>query len=349
MRSVVIINPLLHERSTGMGVAGEGLRQALPGEAVVAVPRIDRWFRRVNRVRAPALRQILRIALAQIVPWLAGREHFLIFSSHHAPLWRTGRHAVVVNDLIALRFPDQSRLQHAFYRFVLPAVVQVATRIVTLSDAVRRELAVEFPHSPAARAIVIPAYSARLGRPVRGVDLARRRASGRVLVVGAGYSHKNLGLVLAALARPEAGALLLDVTACRTELWPGLAELTAAGRACVFAHASDAELAELYASALALVYPSLAEGQGLPPLEAMAAGCPVICADLPVLRETCGAAAFYVDPVDAAALARLLARLHAGELDAECVRAAAAAPASLERVSLPVLREKWAEFLADVS
>jgi glycosyltransferase involved in cell wall biosynthesis len=71
---------------------------------------------------------------------------------------------------------------------------------------------------------------------------------------------------------------------------------------------SDEQIRGFYGRALCLVYPSLAEGQGLPPLEALACGCPVICTDLPVLRETCGDSVKYVGLRDAEELA--------GEIDA---------------------------------
>lgn len=346
MKRVTLINPLISERATGMGVAGEGLRLALPEGSVSPAPGLDAWFRRINRVRPAALRQVLRFLLAQVVPWLAGRGTILLFSSHHAPVWRTNRHVVIINDLIALRYPDQSSSQTWYYRRVLPRVVRAATRVVTLSRAVQAELAAEYPGTAAARATVIPAYSIRLGEALTaGHSLAARREEGRLAFVGAAYRHKNLGLLLAALQREECHPLSVTVTSCRRELWPEIAALEAAGRVRIQDYASPAELGELYGSALALVYPSLAEGQGLPPLEAMAAGCPVICADIPVLRETCGDAAFYINPADAAALAALLGRLQRGELDGECVRNAALARLRVEAFGLPALRAKWRELL----
>jgi glycosyltransferase involved in cell wall biosynthesis len=61
---------------------------------------------------------------------------------------------------------------------------------------------------------------------------------------------------------------------------------------------SDGELKSLYAHATAFVFPSLYEGFGLPPLEAMICGCPVIVSDIPPHREVCGEAALYCNPHD---------------------------------------------------
>lgn len=346
MRRVTIINPLISERATGMGVAGEGLRSALPEGSVSPAPRLDACFRWINRVRPVALRQVLRFLFAQMIPWMVERRTILLFSSHHSPVWRTNRHIVIINDLIALRFPDQSWMQTLYYRRVLPRIVRAASRVVTLSHAVKAELAAEYPGTAAAYATVIPAYSARLGEPPRaGHSMVVRRQRGTLAFVGAGYRHKNLGLLLSALQHEECCGLSVVVTACRRELWSGLADLETKGRVKVCAHASSAELGELYGSALALIYPSLAEGQGLPPLEAMAAGCPVIGADIPVLRETCGEAALYVDPGDVLALANVLGRLQRGELDDDCVQRAILGRQRVEAFSLPVLREKWRRLL----
>ena len=66
---------------------------------------------------------------------------------------------------------------------------------------------------------------------------------------------------------------------------------------------SDAVLANLYATSTALIFPSLYEGFGLPPIEAQMFGCPVLVSDIPVMREVCGNSAIYFDPNDAADLA----------------------------------------------
>jgi len=74
-------------------------------------------------------------------------------------------------------------------------------------------------------------------------------------------------------------------------------------------HVSDGELAALYRRAACFVYPSRYEGFGLPPVEALALGCPVIASRLPAIQEACGDAVLYTSPDDPAELARLLERI----------------------------------------
>ena len=73
------------------------------------------------------------------------------------------------------------------------------------------------------------------------------------------------------------------------------------------------ELMKLYARAQAFVYPSTFEGFGMPVLEAMAAGIPVACSDIPPLREVAGDAALFFDPLDETALAAALDRIMADD------------------------------------
>jgi glycosyltransferase involved in cell wall biosynthesis len=75
-----------------------------------------------------------------------------------------------------------------------------------------------------------------------------------------------------------------------------LREAVAAGGATWMGARSDEELRETYLAATLLVYPSLYEGFGLPPMEAMACGCPVVCSHAGSLPEVCGGAAEYFDP-----------------------------------------------------
>ncbi len=72
---------------------------------------------------------------------------------------------------------------------------------------------------------------------------------------------------------------------------------------------SDQQLKGLYQNALGLLFPSLYEGFGIPPLEAMTCGCPAIVADISVMHEVCGAAALYCDPDDESSLAPIVAQL----------------------------------------
>lgn len=280
-------------------------------------------------------------------------DRWMLFSSHHAPLWATGRHVVIVYDLIALHHGDQSRMQHAFYRHLLPRVLKSATRIVAISAAVRDDLKTTYAFLAHRRIDVIPAWSHALECDDTG-SLPRPVQREHVLVVGARYPHKNLSLVLDAMARiAETGTgRRLVVAGVRPELWNrtgSWCRLEELGLLTTLAFPSDKEVTDLYRRAHCLVYPSRSEGQGLPPLEALKRNCPVICSDIPVLRETCGEAAFYVDPDDSEALAALLHEICAGDRRTELAEMNRLAPGVLARFSARELTLKWRSFLDSLS
>ena len=117
-----------------------------------------------------------------------------------------------------------------------------------------------------------------------------------LLFVGGTEPHKNLALAAAVLSSEEARPLPPLVVAGGPVQGPSLAPLVREGRIRVVSGASDETLAELYRGALALLVPSRNEGFGLPALEAMACGCPVVAARSGALPEICGEAAILLDP-----------------------------------------------------
>ena len=106
------------------------------------------------------------------------------------------------------------------------------------------------------------------------------------------------------------------------------------------------ELQSLLRQAACFAFPSFAEGFGLPPLEALQAGAPVVVSDLPVFRWTLGDAALYVDPYDTEALTNAIARVCvATDRDATIAALKAAAPAVIERFRPSTVSQQWAALL----
>lgn len=153
-------------------------------------------------------------------------------------------------------------------------------------------------------------------------ELLERRfgiAGEYLLCVGAGDRRKNLPRLLEAyraLNRPDVSLVLCGTSRSTGDGEPGVRRLS---------RVHDDELRALYRSATALVQPSLLEGFGLPVLEAMASGTPVLCSNTTSLPEVAGDAALYFDPTDVQALTAAMARcLDDPELRAELVARGAA-------------------------
>jgi glycosyltransferase involved in cell wall biosynthesis len=131
-----------------------------------------------------------------------------------------------------------------------------------------------------------------------------------VLAVSSLAPHKNLGTLVQAIGRIRHRHADLDVVlaGARFDRVFGTGLLPESG-AIQVGYVSDAELKALYQSAACFVYPSLYEGFGLPPLEAMACGCPVVLSSAGALPEVGGNAVLYFDPNDPVALAAAVARV----------------------------------------
>ncbi|HWS15971.1 MAG TPA: glycosyltransferase family 1 protein, partial [Candidatus Methylomirabilis sp.] len=180
--------------------------------------------------------------------------------------------------------------------------VRGAEAVVTISETAREEIARTFRIPPERVAVVYPwvkdAFFAGEGPPP-----ARSPVAGEYLLyVGLRIAHKNLdGLVRAFLLVSGEFPTLKLVVAGKRYTAPDMvdrwkADPRLAGRLVEILDPPDETLRALYAGARAFVFPSLAEGFGLPPLEAMASGVPVVCSDIPVFREVYGDAVRYADP-----------------------------------------------------
>lgn len=218
-----------------------------------------------------------------VLPLLSARAPALLCPANLAPL--AARNVVVViHDAAPLRHPGwYSEAYAAFQRRVLPLIARRARAVITVSEFSRDEL----------RELLGVEASVVYG----GVDPrfvpGKKAERPYVLCVASHTARKNLrALVPAARALAKIGVELRVAGGHRPQFAAeaGLEGLTLLGAV------PDAELPALYAGALAFVLPSVYEGFGLPVLEAMAAGTPVVASDVTALPETCGGAARLVAP-----------------------------------------------------
>jgi glycosyltransferase involved in cell wall biosynthesis len=284
---------------------------------------VERWARELA-VRLPRLRPdryaVVRPpgALAHraghaweqaVLPALAvvRRAPVVLHPANLAPV-ASGRNVVVIHDAAALREPSwYSRAYAAWQRAVLPVVVRRARHVVTVSEFSRRELIELAGADPERVSVVSGGVDHARMRP--GADPAPALAAldlprAYVLTVASRLARKNLA-ALEPVARRlrERGIDLVAAGGIRPQF---AAPDEAAGGVRFLGVVPEDLLAGLYAGAEAFVLPSLHEGFGLPVLEAMACGVPVVASDRGALPETCGDAALLVDPTDPAAIAEAL-------------------------------------------
>ncbi len=280
--------------------------------------------------------------LPRLLPLEAALRDVDLFHATNYALPRSRRTPLVltVHDLALLRHPEfgTPALRHLVGH--VAATWREARRVIADSAATARDLRELLGVPAEVLRIVYPGVAAHfrpLDAATRAPVLARLGLDAPyVLHVGTLEPRKNLARLVRAYAhatdrRAAAPALVLAGGPGWGDGDPAAA-ITAAGcaaRVHRLGGVADADLPALYGGALLLAYPSLSEGGGLPLLEAMACGTPVLTSDVASLPEVAGDAALLVDPHDEAALAAALTRL----LDDTALRAdlAARGPARAAR------------------
>jgi glycosyltransferase involved in cell wall biosynthesis len=236
-------------------------------------------------------------------------------TNYEVPLWSKRRSVLTIHDLSILLHPDTHRADLARRaRRRLPVMARSASLIITAAECMKREIC-EHLHIKADRIVVTP-YAPRGGfqaMPAAQSSKTKQRLGIEdefILFVGTVEPRKNLLTLVRAFEqilrqtshRPQlvvvgAEGWLMD------ELFAFIKESALNDRLRLTGYLDDDDLRALYSSCTMFVYPSIYEGFGLPPLEAMACGAPVIASDIPIFQETLADAAHLVNPNDVAAIA----------------------------------------------
>jgi glycosyltransferase involved in cell wall biosynthesis len=252
----------------------------------------------------------------------ARRRASLIFSpANLAPVvWP--RNVLMLHDAAVLREPTAySRTYSTWHRHFGVLCAQRALRVVTVSEFSRREL-VELAGLDPAKLVVIRGGVDERFRPSADHERVARKlglAGPYVLTVATDDRRKNLSVLSRAAARLEALGVELVWAGDRR---PYIAQAPSIDGVRALGYVDEADLPGLYRGARAFVLPSRYEGLGLPCLEAMACGTPVVAANRAALPETCGTAALLVDPDDADAVGDAVMRAVSDEALRACLRKA---------------------------
>lgn len=305
----------------------EGLAPLLDGGLAAAVDPALPWPARL--AHSPIRRLPLQPPgagrrLLDTLPRLCRRwQADILHVTYVAPFVSPARLAVSVHDVSFKRYPDFfSARDRLLFALLLPWTLRRAGAVLTISEHARQEIMAGFPYV-ADRVVSVPLAPGSQFRPIRDPSLlaAARARYGLTepfwLMVGNLQPRKNVRRVVRALALADDSAanracqlVIVGQAQWRaSDVYAEVEQLGLQERVIFTGYVPDEDLVLLYNAAAAFLYPSLYEGFGLPILEAMACGAPVVCSNVASMPEVAGDAALLIDPTDAEALAMALRRL----------------------------------------
>jgi glycosyltransferase involved in cell wall biosynthesis len=261
------------------------------------------------------------------LPMALRREGAELFHEPHyvLPPLTPCRSVVTIHDCIHLRFPQYlpSKLGYAYARGQMWAATHQAARVITVSEASKRDILRYFRVPESRIDVIYNAIDDRFWQEPTADDVMKVRERYRltdpfVLYAGNIKPHKNLERLIEAfqLMRqndPDLANVQLLIIGDEISKYATLRRAVHRNKlhkhVRFFGFVSDQTLAALYRLADVFVFPSLYEGFGLPPLEAMASGCPVITSNVSSLPEVVGDAAVMIDPYEPAVIAEAMHRV----------------------------------------
>ncbi|MEM6612926.1 MAG: glycosyltransferase family 1 protein [Cyanobacteria bacterium P01_C01_bin.72] len=211
---------------------------------------------------------------------------------------------VTVHDLIPLKYPELSPKWKYYYRYGLPFLLKQSQRIICVSEYTKQDLVKTYRLNPDLIDVVYNGYDHNLFYPQPNPKIIQKYSLDKYfLYVGDMRFYKNLGRTLEAFERLPQQDCKFVITGKKDDFfYPQIArqvaQLKASDRIIFLDYVPTADLPALYSQAQALVFASLYEGFGLPVLEAMACGCPVITSQATSIPEVGGDSVFYVNPYD---------------------------------------------------
>ena len=252
----------------------------------------------------------------------------LFVPAHVLPIVHPRASVVTVHDLGYLYFPHAHRpLDRLYLDLSTRHNACAAAHLISDSQATKRDLVERYGVDPAKIAVVYPGYDAAAFRPVRdeaAIEAVRARygiAGEYILSVGTLQPRKNLVRLIEAFAICDLQSAICNLQLVITgkrgwlyeEIFTKVYQLGLEDEVIFTGYVAGSDLPALLSGASLFVMPSLYEGFGLPVLEAMACGVPVVCSNVSSLPEVAGEAAILVDPLDVGGMAAAMEQVLSDE------------------------------------
>lgn len=204
-------------------------------------------------------------------------------------------HIVTVHDLAFLENPSwYSKKYYYFYKLFTPILIRRAKLVLTVSEFSKKEILKYYPFAKEKIEVIYNAISDSI------IDHERKPIPEKYfLAVSSIDPRKNFARLIKAFKKANIQGIKLYIIGKYDRVFAVNNELNVQEDNVVFlGYVDNEELARYYSNAIALIYPSLYEGFGIPPMEAMANKCPVLLSDIPVFHEIYGDSVRYFNPYD---------------------------------------------------
>lgn len=258
---------------------------------VIKVPDSISNTSKISKVR-PFLWFIYSFILRLKLSRLKGNP-LIVSTTHHGLPWYNNQ-IITIHDLRPYFYPD-SYLQKFYFRYILPLKSKSCKHILTVSNTVKDTLVKHYDLLDENVSVVYNSINVNDFKYVTKIDKARDKY---LLAVGGSWKHKNVHKIIENYTSWSSTYRLVVVcgrTTYSDELKKLVDRFSIEGKVSFVHEVSFDKLKALYAGASALIYPSLDEGFGIPPLEAFASKIPVIVSDIPVFHEILSEYAIYLD------------------------------------------------------
>ena len=310
---VYINGRFLTQRTTGIGRYGIEICRALVALGIsvhIVVPEYYNGDHGLEVIRYGKFKSHFweQISLRNFLRKMG--KPLLLNLSGLGPLFYNNQ-VVTIHDLAFIRHSEWfSKSYYFFYSKLTPLVAKQAKKIITVSAFSKQEIVALLNISPS-KINVVPNAVTSLISEVNVV----KSASKYMLAVSSLDPRKNYARLISAFLKADIKDYKLLLVGSKYKHFnTDFSEFEMNEKVDFLGYVSDTELAALYKNADVFIYPSLYEGFGIPPLEAMSSGCPVIVADIASLRETCGNAAIYVNPYNVSDMSEAIRKLAYNEV-----------------------------------
>lgn len=225
----------------------------------------------------------------------------LYSTTHHGLIINFTKQIITIHDILPLKYPYQYKLQYYYFKFILPMLAKRSKKIITVSNNTKKDLVSYYHISDKMIDVIYNSFDKEHFSNVSSNEY-KEKFGDYLLFVGASYPHKNLERAIKGFISSGIDSKYKLIVVGGRENYKNWVKQQFSKQQLknvyFIDYVSYEKLPILYSNAKALIYPSLYEGFGIPPLEAMASGCPVIASNTSSIPEVCQDAAFYFNPED---------------------------------------------------